>query len=113
MFISLLSGNHVFTVLIFKMSELKVREVINKAASLPASDVTWSTYSVLCCLLTSSMGFPGGTSGKEPTCQFRKHKRHRFSLSVGRIPSRRARQPTPIVLPGEPHGQRSLVGYSP
>ena len=51
MFISLLSGNHVFTVHIFKMSELKVREVINKAASLLASDVTWSTYSVLCCLL--------------------------------------------------------------
>ena len=26
---------------------------------------------------------------------------------------RRARQPTPVFLPGEPHGQRSLVGYSP
>ena len=51
MFISLLSSNHVFTVLIFKMRELKVREVINKVASLPASDVTWSTYSVLYCLL--------------------------------------------------------------
>ena len=23
-------------------------------------------------------GFPGGASGKELTCQFRKHKRHRF-----------------------------------
>ena len=22
-------------------------------------------------------------------------------------------QPTPVVLPGESHGQRSLVGYSP
>ena len=22
-------------------------------------------------------------------------------------------QPTPVFLPGEPHGQRSLVGYSP
>ena len=21
--------------------------------------------------------------------------------------------PTPVLLPGEPHGQRSLVGYSP
>ena len=26
---------------------------------------------------------------------------------------RRAWQPTPIFLPGEPHGQRSLAGYSP
>ena len=24
-----------------------------------------------------------------------------------------ARQPTPVFLPGESHGQRSLVGYSP
>ena len=27
--------------------------------------------------------------------------------------SRRAWQPTPVFLPGESHGQRSLVGYSP
>ena len=26
---------------------------------------------------------------------------------------RRERQPTPVFLPGEFHGQRSLVGYSP
>ena len=28
-------------------------------------------------------------------------------------PWRRAWQPTPVFLPGEPHGQRSLVGYGP
>ena len=32
---------------------------------------------------------------------------------LGRFPWRRARQPTPVFLPGELHGQRSLVGYSP
>ena len=32
---------------------------------------------------------------------------------VGKMPWRRAWQPTPVVLPGESHGQRSLVGYSP
>ena len=31
----------------------------------------------------------------------------------GRIPWRRALQPTPVFLPGESHGQRSLAGYSP
>ena len=36
-----------------------------------------------------------------------------FDLWVGKIPWRRAWQPTPVFLPGEPHGQRSLVGYSP
>ena len=29
------------------------------------------------------------------------------------VPWRREWQPTPVFLPGEPHGQRSLVGYSP
>ena len=28
-------------------------------------------------------------------------------------PRRRAGQPTPVLLSGEPHGQRSLGGYSP
>ena len=31
----------------------------------------------------------------------------------GKIPWRKKLQPTPIFLPGESHGQRSLVGYSP
>ena len=29
------------------------------------------------------------------------------------MPWRRARQPTPVFLPGESHGQRSLAGHSP
>ena len=32
---------------------------------------------------------------------------------VRKIPWRRERQATPAFLPGESHGQRSLVGYSP
>ena len=31
----------------------------------------------------------------------------------GRCPWRRKWQPTPVFLPGESHGQRSLAGYSP
>ena len=31
----------------------------------------------------------------------------------GNMPWKRALQPTPVFLPGEFHGQRSLVGYSP
>ena len=60
-----------------------------------------------------SMGFPGSTSGKERVCQYRRHKRCSFSPWVRKIPCRRAWPPTPGFLPGEPHGQRSLVGYSP
>ena len=39
--------------------------------------------------------------------------RHGFDLWVGKIPWRRASQCTPVLLPGEFHGQRSLAGYSP
>ena len=58
-------------------------------------------------------GFPGGASGNEPTCQCRRCKRHTFHPWVVKIPWRRAWQPTPVFLPGESHGQRSLAGYSP
>jgi len=64
-------------------------------------------------LLMHFKGFPGGASGKEPTGQFRQCKRHGFNPWVEQIPWRRASQPTPVFLPGESHGQRSLVGYSP
>ena len=41
-----------------------------------------------------------------------KHRRLGFDPWVGKILWRRAWQPTPVFLPGESHGQRSLVGYS-
>ena len=59
------------------------------------------------------MGFPSGASGKEPACQCRRHKTLGFDPWVGKIPWRRAQQPTPVFLPGELHGHRSLMGYSP
>ena len=37
----------------------------------------------------------------------------RKSPWVEKIPWRRKWQPTPVFLPGESHGQSSLVGYSP
>ena len=58
-------------------------------------------------------GFPSATSGKEPACQCRRYKRCGFDPWVRKIPWRRARQPTSVFLPGESHGQRSPVGYSP
>ena len=59
------------------------------------------------------MGFTGGASLNEPTCQYRKHKRREFNPWVKKIPWRRAWQPTLVFLPGESHGQRSLASYSP
>ena len=54
-------------------------------------------------------GFLGGASGKEPACQCRRCKRRGFDPWVWEDP----RVGCLVFLPGEPHGQRSLVGYSP
>ena len=40
-------------------------------------------------------------------------RRCRFNFLLRKIPWRMAQQPTPVFLPGESHGQKSLVGYSP
>ena len=56
-----------------------------------------------------SRGFPSGSEGKESACN---------AGDMGLIPgSRRSPEkengyPTPVFLPGESHGQRSLAGYS-
>ena len=63
--------------------------------------------------ITVRQGFPRGTSGKEPTCQCKRRKSHGFDPLVGKIPWRRAWQPTPVFLPGESDVQKTLVGYSP
>ena len=54
-------------------------------------------------------GFPGGSDGKEST----------FNAGdlglipgLGRAPGEEW-LPTPVFLPGEFHGERSLMGYSP
>ena len=38
--------------------------------------------------------------------------RHRFDCWAGKIPGRRAWQPTPVSLPRESRGQRRMVGCS-
>ena len=57
--------------------------------------------------------FPGGVSGKELSSQCGRLRRCGFNPLVRKIPWRRAWQLTAVFLPGESHGQRSLVGYSP
>ena len=59
---------------------------------------------------TLFQGFPGGTSGKEPKCQGRRCKRHRFDFWIGKIPWRSAWKPTPVFLPGESHGTEGPGG---
>ena len=55
---------------------------------------------------------PGGSVVKESACQCRRHRRYGFNPWVRKIPWRRKWQPTPVFLPGESSGKRSLGGYS-
>ena len=74
----------------------------------------WTVHLVMFSLVSGLNGaFPSDASGKEPSYQCRRHKRHGFDPWVRKIPWRRTWQLTPVFLPGESHGQRSLVGYSP
>ena len=59
------------------------------------------------CLL--SMDFLGGSDSKESACNVG----DLGSVPGQEDPRRRGWQPTPVFLPGESPGQRSLVGYSP
>ena len=52
---------------------------------------------------------PRWLSGKESACQ---HRRSGFNPWVKRILWRRKWQHSPVFLPGESYGQRSLAGYS-
>jgi len=55
------------------------------------------------------MGFPGGTLEKNLPANNAGDAR-----DAGRKdPLEKKCQPTPVFLPGEFHGQRSLVGYNP
>ena len=58
--------------------------------------------------IVSVEGFRGGSDG---ICL--QYRWAGFDPWVGKIPRRRAWQPTPVFFPGESHGQRSLAGYSP
>ena len=56
-------------------------------------------------------GLPRWFSGKESTCQWRRHRRRGFNPWVGKIAWGGNFQSTPVFLPGEFHGERNLAGY--
>ena len=64
-----------------------------------------------------TQGFPDSSVGTESTYNDTgdrlQCKRPRFNPWVGKLPWIWKWQPTPVFLPGESHGQRSLTGYGP
>ena len=55
-------------------------------------------------------GFPGGSVVKNLPANVGDAG---LISGSGRSPRKRKWQPTPVLLPGNSHGQRSLAGYSP
>ena len=77
-------------------------------------DISPSNLDSSLCFIQSSISHdvlcPGGSDGKASCLQC---GRPGFYPWVGKILRRRKWQPTPVLLPGKSHGQRSIVGYSP
>ena len=63
-----------------------------------------------CIRIELTLGSPLLASLVAQTCL--QYRRSRFDPCVWKIPWRREWQPTPVLLPGKFHGQRSLVGYT-
>ena len=58
-------------------------------------------------------GFPGGSVVKNPPASAEDIRDVSSIPGSGKSPEGRAWQPTPVFLPEEFHGQRSLAGYNP
>ena len=63
--------------------------------------------------LAPSLSFPGGASGKEPSCQCRRHKDWGLIPGLERSPGGGHGNPLQYSCLENPSGQRSLLGYSP
>ena len=55
------------------------------------------------------LGFPSGSVGKESACNA---EYPGLIPGSGRSPGKGNGKPTPVLLPGEFHGQRNWAGYS-
>ena len=82
-----------------------------------SQDISWEQVSfkalldlwLLRALQHLCYGFPSGSVIKNPPAV-----QETWVQSLGqKAPRRRKWQPTAVFLPGKPHGQRSLLGYSP
>ena len=89
--------------------KMQKREMENRDLKVIAWSVTLLLKSAIVININwwDSRGFPGGDSGKQPSCQCRRHKKCRFNPWFRNIPWRRAWQSAPIFLPGESHGKSS------
>ena len=98
----------------FEPGRVRLKYLLNEWGQLQPTEVRWPAQGCSSWQKWHEKPvLPGGTSGKEPACHCRRHKRRGFDPWVRKKPWRRAWQPVPVFSPGKPQGQRSLEGYSP
>ena len=96
-----------FTIWTTREAQLPVQSF----SAILTSFMHWYLYYEVFNLVNKILAFSGGASdAKEPICQYRWRQGLKFQSWVRKIPCRRAWQPTPVFLPGESHGERSLAG---
>ena len=85
--------------------------VIDRISQLSSDPVSfYEIFFFLILFYTLKWAFPGGSDGKESAC----NAGDLGSIpGLGRSPGGRHSNPTPVFLPGEFHGQKSLVSYRP
>ena len=96
---------------IFKFRDLQLSEEFFTLKTLSLNRLDSCIYSFYRSL-SKYLRVPRWLSSKESTCANAGDVDLIPGLGTS-IPWRRKWQPTPVFLPGESHGQRSLVGYSP
>ena len=100
----------VFFPIILPQIQLKNYTIFLRQKHLDSMNLNLISFYHINTLLNTSEGLPRWLSGKESSCQ---RRRHRFNLWVRKIPWRRKWQTTPVFLHGKSHRQRSLAGYTP
>ena len=78
--------------------------------SLNRSRVFSSPQGICTCYSQPGKGFPGGASGKEPTCQCRRWKRLGFNPWVGKIPGEGHGNPLQYPCLGSPMDRKEPGG---
>ena len=89
-------GHYNYLQILEKLPYGRIRFALFGTKRVVVRQVGGSCKEIYLCVGIRKRGFPGGASGKKPACQCRRQKRHGFHSRAGK-----ARQPTPVFLPGE------------
>ena len=101
-------GSHFLLQGIFLTQRIKPSSLVSPA--LANRFFTTSATLFIFGITSHFMGFPGSSAGKESAY----NKGNLGSVSMlGRFSGEGNSLPTPVLMPGESHGQRSLVGCRP